>query len=259
MIYYQHIFVVCTAVLFTGWVFTYDEPQCYETAMRHSCNWTCMRLTLQWPGSFCISLNKKNICSIPQTIQNWTIHGLWPQKTGHCCDCWPIFHSHLQDIEAELSHLWPSFVKAKNYFLFWKEEWIKHGTCAGCEETLGSPVHYFQAAIKLRKLYDIDSVLKNSGIQTSCDVSYKYKEICAVLDPWFGSNYDLQCVTDKKGREVWVQLKISLFRNQTLGCHKEEQLFNNTVRMQGPGHPCPKNETIFYFPINYEQPYDPCN
>lgn len=81
-----------------------------------SCNWTCMQLTLQWPGSFCIvclyilyittvleklyttltlilktncevclsyfsilpqGLNNKTICKIPETVRNWTIHGLW--------------------------------------------------------------------------------------------------------------------------------------------------------------------------------------
>lgn len=169
-----------------------------------SCNWTCMYLTLQWPGSFCIvclyilyitvlvnftqdsiavclksyeatdidiiasfkiscdlclscyfcwwpvfffpvlpqGINNKTICKIPHTVQNWTIHGLWwgiqwllfpfpliwkwtlhwsilyflllfltllfislfgnfqmtfrPIRTGHCCDCWLIYHSHLQ-------------------------------------------------------------------------------------------------------------------------------------------------------------------
>ncbi|XP_051534861.1 ribonuclease T2-like isoform X1 [Myxocyprinus asiaticus] len=260
MIYYKHMLWACTAALFTGWVLTYDQGLCSETVTRHSCNWTCMLLTLQWPGSFCISLNNKSICKIPQNIQNWTIHGLWPVHTGHCCDCWPIFHSHLQEIEPVLSQLWPSLLKGKNYFLFWREEWIKHGTCAGCEETMGSPVYYFQAAIKLRKLFDIDSILENAGIKTSCDVSYKYDEISGVLTPLFGHNYDLQCVTDKKGREAWIQLKFTLYRNQTLGCHKQEgQKFNTMSWLSSSGHPCPKNTTIFYFPINYEHPNEPCN
>ncbi|XP_051534863.1 ribonuclease T2-like isoform X3 [Myxocyprinus asiaticus] len=223
MIYYKHMLWACTAALFTGWVLTYDQGLCSETVTRHSCNWTCMLLTLQWPGSFCISLNNKSICKIPQNIQNWTIHGLWPVHTGHCCDCWPIFHSHLQEIEPVLSQLWPSLLKGKNYFLFWREEWIKHGTCAGCEETMGSPVYYFQAAIKLRKLFDIDR--------------------------WVLS-----------GREAWIQLKFTLYRNQTLGCHKQEgQKFNTMSWLSSSGHPCPKNTTIFYFPINYEHPNEPCN
>lgn len=103
----------------------------FHISVFSSCNWTCMLLTLQWPGSFCIvrlyiyfstialvhddtrlmllrpsikhvltyfcmkssnvnsyvnsytiyvlpqSLNNKNICKIPQTVENWTIHGLW--------------------------------------------------------------------------------------------------------------------------------------------------------------------------------------
>uniref|UniRef100_A0A672LBI4 Ribonuclease Oy-like n=1 Tax=Sinocyclocheilus grahami TaxID=75366 RepID=A0A672LBI4_SINGR len=201
-----------------------------------SCNWTCMHLTLQWPGSFCIGINNKTICKIPQTVQNWTIHGLWPVRTGHCCDCWPIYHSHLQEIEPELTQLWPSLIKGKHFFYFWRDEWIKHGTCAGCEESMGSPLLYFQVSVKLRKLFDIDNILESSGIKTSCDVSYK-------------------------GREAWIQLKVHLFRNQTLGCTKQEQEqnFDRFSWFNSTGHPCPKNTTIFYFPINYENPHEPCN
>ncbi|ROK74149.1 Ribonuclease T2 [Anabarilius grahami] len=142
-----------------------------------------------------------------------------------------------------------------------REEWIKHGTCAGCEENMGSPVLYFQAAVKLRKLFDIDSVLESIGIKTSCDVSYKHEDIRGALTPLLGNDYDLQCVTDSKGREAWMQLKIHLFRNQTLGCHKQEQeeKFNTLAWFNSPAHPCPKNTTIFYVPINYENPHEPCN
>uniref|UniRef100_A0A673IH64 Ribonuclease T2-like n=1 Tax=Sinocyclocheilus rhinocerous TaxID=307959 RepID=A0A673IH64_9TELE len=193
-----------------------------------------MHLTLQWPGSFCIGINNKTICKIPQTVRKWTIHGLWPVRTGHCCDCWPIYHSHLQEIEPELTQLWPSLIKGKHFFYFWRDEWIKHGTCAGCEESMGSPLLYFQVAVKLRKHFDIDNILESSGIKTSCDVSYK-------------------------GREAWIQLKVNLFRNQTLGCPKQEQKFDRFSWFNSTGHPCPKNTTIFYVPINYENPHEPCN
>ncbi|XP_077064724.1 ribonuclease T2-like [Siphateles boraxobius] len=260
MSYDKHIVWACTAALLS-WVLAYDNGHCSGIVTRHSCNWTCMQLTLQWPGSFCVGLKPETICKIPEAVSNWTIHGLWPMHTGHCCDCWPVFHSHLQEIEPELNQLWPSLIEGKHYFFFWREEWIKHGTCAGCEETMGSPLLYFQAAVKLRKLFDIDSVLESSGIKTSCDVSYKHDDIHGALTPLFGNNYDLQCVTDSKGREAWIQLKIHLFRNQTLGCHKQEQeeVFNTLAWANSPGHPCPKNTTIFYVPINYVKPHEPCN
>ncbi|XP_059389187.1 ribonuclease T2-like [Carassius carassius] len=261
MSYDKHILWACTAALVTGWVLTNDDGHCSGTVMRHSCNWTCMHLTLQWPGSFCIGINNKTICKIPQTVQYWTIHGLWPIRTGHCCDCWPIYHSHLEEIEPDLTKLWPSFIKGKHFFYFWKDEWVKHGTCAGCVETMGSPLLYFQTAVKLRKLYDIDNILEKSGIKTSCEVSYKLDDIRGVLTPLLGENYDLQCVTDSEGREAWIQLKIHLFRNQTIGCLKQEQeqKFDLLAWSNSTGHPCPKNSTVFYVPINYENPHEPCN
>lgn len=124
---------------------------------------------------------------------------------------------------------------------------------------MGSPLLYFQTAVKLRKLFDIDNILESSGIKTSCDVSYKHDIIRDVLTPLLGQNYDLQCVTDSKGREAWIQLKIHLFRNQTLGCPKQEQKFDRSSWINSTGHPCPKNNTIFYVPINYENPHEPCN
>ncbi|TRY89850.1 hypothetical protein DNTS_024917, partial [Danionella cerebrum] len=137
-----------------------------------------------------------------------------------------------QEIESDLKELWPSLVKKLDNFHFWQQEWIKHGTCAGCEETFGSPLLYFQAAVKLRKLFDIDSILGSSGIKASCEVSYK-------------------------GREAWIQLKIHISRDQTLGCPKQlgDLKFGWLPSL---AHPCPKNESIFLVPINYENPHEPC-
>uniref|UniRef100_A0A8C6SCU0 Uncharacterized protein n=1 Tax=Neogobius melanostomus TaxID=47308 RepID=A0A8C6SCU0_9GOBI len=63
------------------------------------CGWRCMLFTLQWPGSFCQSLHEESLCKIPPTVNNWTIHGLWPYKAHNCCQCWPMFHS---DVEVSL-------------------------------------------------------------------------------------------------------------------------------------------------------------
>lgn len=126
---------------------------------------------------------------------------------------------------------------------------------------MGSPLLYFQTAVKLRKLYDIDNILEKSRIKTSCEVSYKLDDIRGVLTPLLGENYDLQCVTDSEGREALIQLKIHLSRNQTLGCPKQEQeqKFDLLAWSNSTGHPCPKNSTVFYVPINYENPHEPCN
>ncbi|XP_066519553.1 ribonuclease T2-like [Hoplias malabaricus] len=255
-------FWICSTALLTGCVFT-QGPEDHWTPSDtiHSCNWTCMLFTMQWPGSFCLSLEHKNICKIPQDIHNWTIHGLWPENARSCCTCWPIFLSHLQELEAELSHLWPSLIKTKSDFGFWKDEWFKHGTCAACVEDMGSPALYFGISLKLRMLFNIDTVLISAGILPSCNISYKHEDLDAALGPLLGDNYVLQCVKDEKEREALVQLKIYISKNITLGCHKEDRehkLKFATDTNNSTGHPCPKNTAIFYFPIDYEHPAEPC-
>uniref|UniRef100_A0AAQ6IHE9 Uncharacterized protein n=1 Tax=Anabas testudineus TaxID=64144 RepID=A0AAQ6IHE9_ANATE len=61
------------------------------------CSWTCLLFTLQWPAGFCQSLSKEIPCRIPENINTWTIHGLWPLHVLSCCNCWPMFHSDIQD------------------------------------------------------------------------------------------------------------------------------------------------------------------
>ncbi|XP_026853602.2 ribonuclease Oy isoform X1 [Electrophorus electricus] len=256
------IILICSTVLLIGWVLTLDQALWTTSETRHSCNWTCMILTLQWPGSFCLSLNTKNICKIPQNIQNWTIHGLWPLHAHSCCSCWRIYHSHLQELEPELSQLWPSLLKSRSAFTFWKDEWYKHGTCAACMENLGSPQYYFRTSLKLRMLFDIDSALTNADIIPSCNTSYKFEDLHSALAPLLGDSSVLQCVKDEKEREVWVQLKIYISKNITLGCHKQEKkqaLLIAKATNTSSGHPCPPNTTIFYFPIDYVHPEQPCN
>ncbi|KAG7321933.1 hypothetical protein KOW79_014791 [Hemibagrus wyckioides] len=257
-LYKTFIIWVCSSVLLIGWVLTQDQPHWATSEISHSCNWTCMLFTLQWPGSFCLNIDKKNICRIPENIQNWTIHGLWPLKGHYCCSCWPIFQSHLQELEPEISQLWPSLIKTRSNFAFWKDEWLKHGTCAGCVENMSSPFLFFKTVLMLRLLYSFDTILEKAGIKPSCNISYKYDDLHGALKPMLGDDFVLQCVKDEKEREAWLQLKIFVSKNVTLGCHAVEELKSSRVTNTSSGHPCPKNATIFYFPINHEHPEQPC-
>ncbi|XP_026853605.2 ribonuclease Oy isoform X2 [Electrophorus electricus] len=166
------------------------------------------------------------------------------------------------ELEPELSQLWPSLLKSRSAFTFWKDEWYKHGTCAACMENLGSPQYYFRTSLKLRMLFDIDSALTNADIIPSCNTSYKFEDLHSALAPLLGDSSVLQCVKDEKEREVWVQLKIYISKNITLGCHKQEKkqaLLIAKATNTSSGHPCPPNTTIFYFPIDYVHPEQPCN
>ncbi|XP_035535390.1 ribonuclease Oy [Morone saxatilis] len=226
------------------------------------CSWKCILFTLQWPGGFCQSLDKGSACIIPQSINNWTIHGLWPFRAMNCCSCWPMFHSDIQELEAELTEHWPSFLKTKSSFHFWREEWQKHGACAACVEGMNSPLRYFQISLKLRGQFDLHKLLEDAGITPSCDRPYKVEEVHQVLDPHLGDKPEIQCVTDDKGREVWFQVKIPLSRNLTVGCHHHGDADGTPASWSGwsssHGHACPPQVPFYYFPIDHQQPQRPC-
>ncbi|XP_030600554.1 ribonuclease T2-like isoform X2 [Archocentrus centrarchus] len=229
---------------------------------KNFCTWKCILFTLQWPGAFCQSLNNASLCRIPPTINNWTIHGLWPLQPGNRCDCWPMFQSDVQEVEAELTELWPSFVRFKSNFHFWREEWRKHGACAGCVEGLNSPLRYFQICVKLRGQFDIHRLLEDAGITPSCERPYKVEEVQNVLAPHLGDKMEIQCVTDDKDRELWYQLKIRLNRNLTVGCNHHLDagaVAPGSKPIPSPGHPCPHQVPFYYFPINHKQPQRPCD
>ncbi|KAK5602716.1 hypothetical protein CRENBAI_002495 [Crenichthys baileyi] len=230
----------------------------------HNCSWTCMLFTLQWPGGFCQSLYKETQCKIPQNISSWTIHGLWPLHAQWCCSCWPFFHSDVQELKEELTEYWPSLLKTKSSFLFWKEEWIKHGSCAACVEGFNSPLRYFQICLKLRHQFDIYKLLEDAGITPSCERLYKVAEVQKVLLPHVGDKHEVQCVQDQKDRQVLFQVKVRLSRNLTIGCDHHGDTSVDLAVGPGPGqglstgHPCPPDTPFYYFPINHQEPWRPC-
>nr|XP_046170565.1 ribonuclease T2-like isoform X2 [Oncorhynchus gorbuscha]XP_046170566.1 ribonuclease T2-like isoform X2 [Oncorhynchus gorbuscha] len=179
-----------------------------------------------------------------------------------------VFRRHssfFQELDPKLSQLWPSLLKTQSSFLFWKDEWIKHGSCAACVEGMNSPLRYFQICLKLRGRFDIDRALEDAGVKPSCNQSYPYDKVNHALAPVIGDDPDvqIQCINDEKGREVLVQVKIPLSQNLTLGCHHKEDQGAEPVPPQlwhtFPGHPCPQDSPVFYFPINHDHPHQPCD
>ncbi|XP_061733717.1 ribonuclease T2-like isoform X2 [Nerophis ophidion] len=227
-----------------------------ELSNKTQCSWKCLIFALQWPGGFCQSLDNVSQCKIPSTVNTWLIHGLWPMRTLRCCNCWPFFMSDIQDVENLLEEYWPSLVKNRSNFHFWRDEWEKHGVCAACVEGLNSPLRYFQTSLKLGQHFDLQKALDDGGIKPSCDRPYKVSEVLNVLVPLIGDKCEIQCVTDEKDREVWFQLKIYLSRNMTLGCDQHDD--NTGVLPMPKGHPCPYDESFYFFPIDHQRPLQPC-
>ncbi|XP_069017539.1 ribonuclease T2-like [Embiotoca jacksoni] len=228
------------------------------------CSWKCLLFTLQWPAGFCKSLNNETLCMIPQSVNGWTIHGLWPLRDECNCHCWPMFHSDVQELDAELTEHWPSLLKIKSSFHFWTDEWKKHGSCVACVEGLNSPLKYFQICLKLRRQFDIQKLLEDAGITPSCERTYKVAAVHDVLAPHLGDKHEVQCVTDDKDRQVWFQVKIPLSRNVTVGCGHHGDADGDPAAGSGPrsgsspGHPCPPEVPLYYLPIDHQKPKLPC-
>uniref|UniRef100_A0A8D0C9B0 Uncharacterized protein n=1 Tax=Salvator merianae TaxID=96440 RepID=A0A8D0C9B0_SALMN len=214
------------------------------------CPWDCLAFVQMWPGSFCVGLAKKFECIMPENASSWTIHGLWPSNIKDCCYYWHLFPSDLVDLRLELDTYWPTFINISN-FQFWEKEWQKHGTCAGCMETLNSPNKYFRTALLLRTKYNIDEAFQRATIVPSCSRKYQFSTLKSILQPLLGDQYELQCVTDVQGRQVLVQIKVSLGQNFTTGCLTSSS-------SSSPYKPCWSKQDIFYFPPNHKNPRNPC-
>ncbi|XP_005987852.1 ribonuclease T2-like [Latimeria chalumnae] len=229
-----------------------EEENMYEEEEQKFCEWKCIKLVQSWPGTFCVVLQKKFICTIPETIKTWTIHGLWPNHEENCCKCWHVFPSDLEELQPDLSRYWPTLLQKSN-FSFWTNEWRKHGTCAACEKSMGSPFKYFKMALKLRTVYNIDRAFSKAGVLPSCNQSYQYDSIQDALSEVMGNFSELQCVEDYKDRQVLTQIKFPLFKNLSAGCEDLSEVSNPS-----PYRPCTKKHPIYYYPINFQNPRDPC-
>ncbi|XP_061682588.1 ribonuclease T2-like [Syngnathoides biaculeatus] len=251
----------CVAALLCGAAAGHDDDG--DGDGRTFCSWTCAVFTLQWPGGFCQSLDNISLCTIPEHVNDWMIHGLWPLKAQRCCDCWPVFPSDIQEVRQELERTWPSLLTSRSSFHFWKDEWEKHGACAACAEGLNSPLRYFQTCLKLRQLFDLRKALDAAGIAPSCRRPYKLAQVLDVLLPLVGNKSEIQCVKDRKDREVWFQVKVRLSRNLTVGCDRHGGGDDDDGRdvwggAPPKGHPCPAQGGFYFFPIDHRHPTQPC-
>ncbi|XP_062996391.1 ribonuclease Oy-like [Elgaria multicarinata webbii] len=237
----------------TGFLRSLVSPEEQQVEVKHSrlCPWECMTFVQMWPGSFCVALGRKFECVMPKNANNWTIHGLWPSDVMECCTYWRLFPSDLVDLMPELNVHWPTLINISN-FRFWEKEWQKHGTCAGCIETLNCPNKYFRAALFLRTKYNIDRAFQTAAVVPSCRWNYQLKTFMGVLQPILGDQYELQCVTDVQGRQILVQIKVSLHSDFSTGCIEASSYDIS------PYKPCTAEERIFYFPANQENPHNPC-
>ncbi|XP_055022711.1 ribonuclease T2-like [Boleophthalmus pectinirostris] len=126
--------------------------------------------------------------------------------------------------------------------------WSKHGVCASCVEELRSPQKYFRTCLQLRERFNVHSLLEREGITPSNNKTYEVDQIREVVAPLFGDHHEIQCFQDKKGRELWFQMKVSLSPNGTSGCSPSDL---NWAPEPPLTHPCPPDTPLYYPPIEH--------
>lgn len=184
--------------------------QCKDVIQSHRCpypphdsTYEYFLFVLQWPGTFCANQpGTKSCCEGKLTIDDWTIHGLWPEKSQdcypYCCDLRSVKFSHrsVASFEEDLKTYWPTLSCTNTDDGFHSNEWDKHGTCAlpDLEALSDDPVrYYFQRTLELREALPLGEILANASIVPSDDTTYLPSDIIAAIRYYTGATPDLDC------------------------------------------------------------------
>ncbi|GFT42590.1 ribonuclease Oy [Trichonephila clavipes] len=120
--------------------------------------WSYFVFAQQWPPAACLQVPKGK-CKIPDEVSDWSIHGLWPTSDkgypSFCNSSWPFDPDVLQPILHALEEKWPNIYADSTETVFWKHEWLKHGTCATDLDTFDTEKKYFWQSLKLHDKYNI--------------------------------------------------------------------------------------------------------
>ncbi|GAQ79520.1 S-like RNase [Klebsormidium nitens] len=154
---------------------------------------------VQWPATFC--LKPGSCCDGSLTASNFTIHGLWPEKSKncypYCCGTEPFRPSEVSGLLPELKTYWPSLACHGTDDSFHAHEWIKHGTCSLAslpDPGTGTPVReYFQRTLQLRKSLPLLSILEQAEIYPSNTASYPLTKLTHAIKTAVGTFPDVQC------------------------------------------------------------------
>ena len=113
-----------------------DTEQNAETCEYGDKNcWDMLGITINWPETSCRQMNRSHhICHEPANLDDWTIHGLWPNRLS---GGWPQYctkeqfdPNEIRDLIPEMDKDWPNLMQDRPHYDFWTHEYEKHGTCA---------------------------------------------------------------------------------------------------------------------------------
>ncbi|XP_048738067.2 ribonuclease Oy-like [Ostrea edulis] len=212
-------------------------------------SWSYFSFAQQWPIAVCA---QHTPCKIPQSVQGWGIHGLWPSADSksrgpeNCNSSWPFDINDVKPLVSDLKRDWPNLFPDTKENSFWKHEWSKHGTCAISLPATSNQLKYFSMGLQLYNKYNLTKILLNQGIITSNTAGYMVNATEAALKRELGVNTVVQCVYDKEKTKKQLLYEIEICVNkkfQLIDCYNDKT----------PQSTCPKHEPVFYPPLHDEE------
>lgn len=186
-------------------------------------SWDVLIFTQHYPLAQCIEWKEKspkNNCTLPTEPNLWTIHGLWPTKKGskqgpHFCNKTLKFNKEvLKPILNELETYWLNIEANTNLYTFWKQEWMKHGTCAVTLPEISDQLKYFSKAIELKTKYPIGNLMAAKNIIPNIN-PYNVNETYDALRSILGVRPVMQCISEKSTKHSLLS-EIQICFNKSL-------------------------------------------
>jgi len=204
--------------------------------------WDMLGITVNWPETSCRQMNRSHhICHEPSNLDDWTIHGLWPNRMS---GGWPQYctreqfdPNEIKDLMPEMDKDWPNLMQDRPHYDFWTHEYEKHGTCAETLPALSSEYKYFEKTLEIHEDMDIINNLMRSGIIPSNDKTYELNEfIKGFQEITGGSECEIKCAEGDL-HESFSNLKVQYIQ-EVMCCMDKSFNFIN----------CPKSNSQFTYP-----------
>ncbi|KAJ7970773.1 Ribonuclease [Quillaja saponaria] len=205
------------------------------------------KLALQWPNSYC--LLDYVTCRPAEPPQNFTIHGLWPQKNDGSelrnCDVKITMPDQILDnMRQKLLEYWPNLQNQNNWNKckdFWKGQWTFHGTCSLPEF---DQQRYLDTAINRKNDYDLLNDLDSAGIKPD-GTAYDPIKICEAVKGRTTKVPIIKCFKEKSSGNV-IFHEIHLCINDNGQDYQDcEKLTQCKYSLRG----CPRNIKAIFPPM----------
>lgn len=180
--------------------------------------WDIFTFTQEWPTTVCVQGEQEHHnCVIPDGVSTWSIHGLWPTKSGtegpHDCTDVPFDPNNIKNLTAELSKFWANMYADTSDTSFWEHEWSKHGTCAMDLPDTANEYMYFRKALDLMKMYSASNLFGDVIVPSETRV-YNVSELETVIKNKIGVIPHIECAYDQKTRKHLVyEIEICLTKS----------------------------------------------